>query len=156
MKPQGSTQVRTAFCSIRASFFSRAPRQDKRTPAPHSGVLENLGCFLMGLGSQTQLGGESLALVRNAKKSRKIWAKHPRVRTRFRTRGFVPGRITEGRSPAPRSGAIKFPSCFTRAPNPCREWAKNRDRTPGSNPYFFAVGEIFSRAQGERKVSSAA
>jgi len=162
----------------------------------------------MGLGSQTQLGGESQALVRNAKKSRKIWAKHPRVRTRFRTRGFVPGRITEGRSPAPRSGAIKsckllckgselmsrgaknrgsnpgfeplifcgfvpgritegrspaprsgaikFPSCFTRAPNPCREWAKNRDRTPGSNPYFFAVGEIFSRAQGERKVSSAA
>ena len=127
----------------------RPPRQDKRTPAPRSGVLENLGCFLDGLRQPNTTRGESQALVRNAKKTRKIWAKHPRVRTRFRTCGFVPGRITEGRSPAPRSGAIKFSSCFTRAPNPCREGAENRDRTPGSNPYFFAVGEIFSRAQGE-------
>ena len=48
LKPQGSTQVRTAFCSIRASFFFARP-QGKRTPAPRSGVLENLGCFLDGL-----------------------------------------------------------------------------------------------------------
>ena len=157
MKPQGSTQVRTAFCSIRASFFSRAPRQDKITPAPHSGVLENLGCFLMGLGSQTQLGGESLALVRNAKKSRKIWAKHPRVRTRFRTRGFVPGRITEGISPAPRSGAKQICELLYKGSEPMSRGAKNRGSNPGFEPLIFCtVGEIFSRAQGERKVFSAA
>ena len=90
LKPQGSTQVRTAFCSIRASFFSRAPRQDKRTPAPHSGVLENLGCFLMGLGSQTQLGGESLALVRNAKQSRKSLGETPAGSKPFSNPWFRP------------------------------------------------------------------
>ena len=156
MKPQGSTQVRTAFCSIRASFFFARP-QGKRTPAPRSGVLENLGCFLMGLGSQTQLGGESLALVRNAKKSRKIWAKHPRVRTRFRTRGFVPGRITEGISPAPRSGAKQICELLCKGSEPMSRGAKNRGPNPGFEPLIFCTeGEIFSRAQGERKVSSAA
>ena len=157
MKPQGSTQVRTAFCSIRASFFSRAPRQDKRTPAPHSGVLENLGCFLMGLGSQTQLGGESLALVRNAKKSRKIWAKHPRVRTRFRTRGFVPGRITEGISPAPHSGAKQICELLCKGSEPMSRGGEKQGLEPRVRTLnFLHRGRDFSRARGERKVSSAA
>ena len=104
----------------------------------------------MGLGSQTQLGGESQALVRNAKKSRKIWAKHPRVRTRFRTRGFVPGRITEGRSPAPRSGAIKFCELLCKGSEFMSRGAKNRGSNPGFEPLFFCtVGEIFRARRGK-------